>query len=169
MTKIPSAHGRPDDFQTPKTALVPLLPFLKPEWTIWEPACGKGNLARGLAEEGYKTISTDILSGKDFRVHYPSIKFDCIITNPPFSMKDEFIERCYLLEKPFALLMPLTTFEGKKRQFMFRKHGIQVLFFNRRINFETPSGNGTGSWFMTAWFTYGLGLPAMTFWNEDMK
>lgn len=167
MTKIPSANGRPDDFQTPAIALNPLLPFLKPDWTIWEPACGKGNLAKGLDGKGYKTISTDILSGQNFLTYFPQTKFDCIITNPPFSMKDEFIERCYLLEKPWALLMPLTTFEGKKRQFMFRKHGVQVLFFNKRINFETPSGNGSGAWFMTAWFTYGLGLPTMTFWSED--
>jgi hypothetical protein len=166
MTKIPSATGRPDDFQTPASALNPLIAYLKPGWTIWEPACGKGNLVRGLEEKGYKTFPSDILSGQNFLTCTPP-EFDCIITNPPFSMKDEFIERCYLLEKPWALLMPLTTFEGKKRQFMFRKNGIQVLFFDKRINFETPSGNGSGSWFMTAWFTWGLGLPPITFWEAN--
>ena len=40
------------------------------------------------------------------------VQFDCIITNPPFSLKQEFLQRCYELGKPFALLLPLTTFES---------------------------------------------------------
>ncbi|GAI19973.1 unnamed protein product, partial [marine sediment metagenome] len=77
----------------------------------------------------------------------------CIITNPPYSIKQKFLERCYQLHKPFALLLPLTTFETAKRQALFRKYGMQVIFFDKRINFVTPSGSGGGSWFATAWFT----------------
>ena len=29
--------------------------------TIWEPACGQGDLARVLSDRGYKTILTDII------------------------------------------------------------------------------------------------------------
>ena len=38
------------------------------------------------------------------------------------------------------------------------------LFEIKRLNgagdarFETPSGNGKGSWFATAWFTWGLNI-----------
>jgi len=84
--------------------------------------------------------------------------FDLIVTNPPFSLKGEFLERAYLLGKPFAFLLPLTTFEGLKRQALFRRYGLEVVLFDRRINFETPSGRGGGSWFATAWFTWGLGI-----------
>ena len=35
-----------------------------------------------------------------------------------------------------------------------REHGIEVIFFDKRINFETSSGNGSVSWFATAWFTW---------------
>lgn len=150
--------GSPDDFQTPKEALYPLLPYLKKEWTIWECATGKGNIENILKKFGYTVIGTDILTQNDFLRWQPK-KFDCIITNPPYSLKDEFLERCYKLKKPFALLLPLTTFEGKKRQELFKKYGIQVIFFNRRINFETPTGKNSGAWFMTAWFTNGLQLP----------
>jgi len=87
-----------------------------------------------------------------------SSKFDCIVTNPPFSIKGMFIERCYQLGKPFALLMPLTALEGEKRQQFWRK-GLQLIIPNKRYNFEGPSGKGKGSWFATAWFTWGLNLP----------
>ena len=155
--KPPLKPGNVDDFQTPRNAIYPLLKFLKKDWLIWECACGKGNLTDALNDFGFNCIATDILTGADFLKWKPE-KFDCIITNPPYSIKEKFLERCYELGKPFALLLPLTTFETRKRQKLFEKHGVQVIFFDKRINFETPSGNGSGSWFATAWFTNWLNL-----------
>ena len=162
-------QGSPDDFQTPKEALYPLIPFLKKDWLIWECACGKGNLVEGLKELGFDCFGTDINQGREIDfVQWvddcipDKVSFDCIITNPPFSLKQEFIEKCYELKKPFALLLPLTTFETLKRQKLFRDNGIQVIFFDKRIKFETPSGRSGKSsspWFATAWFTWGLNLP----------
>jgi len=64
------------------------------------------------------------------------------------------------------LLLPLTALEGNRRQEYYRTYGVEILLLNRRLNFETPSGNGSGSWFATAWFTWGLGLPhQLTFGN----
>jgi len=145
-----------DDFQTPPYAIKPLLPYLHKEWVIWEPACGKGNLVKALENEGFKVIGTDISQGYDFLKWKPE-KFDCIVTNPPYSLRYEFIKRCYELGKPWAMLMTLTTLEGK-RQELFRKYGIELLLLNKRINFETPSGKGSGSWFPVAWFCWKL-LP----------
>jgi len=156
--KPPLVQGHSNDFQTPEQALSPLLPYLKKEWLIWECACGKGKLVDGLNKKSYLTVGTDILTGHDFLKWKPE-NFDCIITNPPFSLKEKFLERCYQLKKPFALLLPLTTFEGKKRQELFKKYGVQVILFDKRINFETPSGKGSGSWFASAWFCWGLNLP----------
>jgi len=53
----------------------------------------------------------------------------------------------------------LTTFETRKRQELFKKYGLEVIFFDKRINFETPSGKGSGAWFQVAWFTWKLNLP----------
>lgn len=156
----PMAKGQPDDYQTPPEALDPLLPHLKPEWRIWECACGTGNLVDGLYQAGHIVLGTDIQNGHDFLVWQPRDEYDCIITNPPFSLKQEFLTRCYQLGKPFALLLPLTTFETRKRQDLFKKYGVQVIFFDKRINFETPSGKGGGAWFASAWFTWGLGLES---------
>jgi len=155
----PMKQGSPDDFQTPPIGIAPLLKYLNKDWTIWECAAGKGNLSRALMKNGFEVIETDILGGNfDFLKQKPA-QFDCIVTNPPFSLKQEFLQRCYELGVPFALLLPLTTFETAKRQNLFKKYGLQVIFFDKRINFETPSGKGSGSWFASAWFTWGLNLP----------
>ena len=155
----PMRQGSSDDFQTPQIAINPLIPFLNKDEVVWECASGNGNLTEAFFKEGFNVVATDIREGIDFLKEIPEQKFDCIITNPPFSLKQEFLQRCYELGKPFALLLPLTTFETKKRQELFKKYGLQVIFFDKRINFETPSGKGSGSWFATAWFTWGLNLP----------
>ena len=168
--KPPSKQGRPDDFQTPPHALNPLLPYLKKNWTIWECAAGQGNLVKALRGEGYKVISTDILTGKDFLEWEPQ-KYDCIITNPPYSLKLEFLERVYLLGKPFAFLLPITALETEERQFFFHCFGLEMILFDRRINFKTPNDvKNSNSWFATAWFTNRLQIgKQLTFACFDGK
>jgi len=157
--------GHADNFQTPPSALDCLLPYLRREWRIWEPACGKGNLVRAFHDNGFRVTGTDIDSGSDYDfLNIPlgsdfSLMCDAIITNPPFSVKEKFLSRCYDWQMPFALLMPITTFDSRERRKLFSRHGVQIILPNGRINFETPNGKGSSSWFYTAWFTHGLNLP----------
>jgi len=169
--KPPLKQGSPDDFQTPPEALEPLYPFLKKEWVIWECACGQGNLVKALEEKGYDVIGTDYIPAEwDFLLDKP-VQWDCIITNPPFALKQSFLERCYELGTPFALLLPLTTFETAKRQALFKKYGVEVIMFDKRINFEVPyQTTNSGSWFATAWFTWGLNIgKELNFVEYDIK
>lgn len=156
--KPPLIGGNSNDFQTPPYAIKPLLPYISKDKVIWECASGKGNLVGAFRQLGYTVISSDVLDGQSFFLTTPYEEYDVIVTNPPFSIKQEFLEHAYCLGKPFAFLLPLTTFEGIKRQALFKKFGVEVIFFDRRINFETPSGSGSGSWFATAWFTWGLNI-----------
>jgi len=148
-------NGRSDEFFTPEYALKPLLPFLRKEWTIWECAWGEGALATHFKNKGFNVLNEDV----DFFDFDLTDKCDILITNPPYSKKDEFLKRAYELGKPFAFLMPLTTLEGIKRGAMFSKHGIQIIIPNRRINFITPSGKGSGAWFQVGWFCWKMNLP----------
>ena len=72
------------------------------------------------------------------------------------------MKKCYEYKKPFALLLPITAFEGKTRGKMFRENGIQALIFDGRINFMKDMikdyNKKSGSWFNTSWFCYKL-LP----------
>ena len=147
-----------DDFQTLAYAIEPLLQFLGKDWVIWECVAGKGNLVGALKAHGYKVIATDISEGKDFLSYEPP-EYNAIVTNPPYSLKNRFLQRAYSLGKPFAFLLPLTFLESQFRQNLFRQHGISLLLLDKRINFETPSGRGSGSWFATAWFCWKI-LPS---------
>jgi len=150
-------NGRPDEFQTPEHAVDILVPYLKRAniKIIWECAIGKGLLADALNKRGFFIIK---IYG-DFLKITPHDDFDCIVTNPPYSKKDEFLEKAYQMGKPFAFLLPLTALEGKRRQKLYKKYGIQLIIPNKRINFITPSGKGSGAWFQTAWFCWKLNLP----------
>ena len=115
-----------DDFQTPAFALSPLLPYLDKNKVIWECASGNGNLANALKNLGYKVVATDISEGKDFLSYAPDY-YDIILTNPPYSLKNEFLARAYSLGKSFALLLPLTFLETQFRQNLFKRYGIEIL------------------------------------------
>jgi hypothetical protein len=143
------------DFQTPPEAMLPLLPYLHRDWTIWECACGKRNLAQALRQAGFKVIDTDIKEGKDFLTWQLS-EFHCIVTNPPYSLKYEFLDRAYALGKPFALLLPLTSLESPSRQNLFVSNGLQVMVLDKRIQFETPARRPLIRGFLWAGSDWGL-------------
>lgn len=146
-------NGANDELYTPCEAVTPLLEYIPKGSIIWE--CtdyGKSNITSILKNNGYKVISTHI---KDFNflTDKPNFNFDIIITNPPYSLKDEFIKKCYEYKKPFALLLPLTALEGVERGKLYNKYGIQLIVFNRRLNFMN---NKKSNWFNTSWFCYNL-------------
>ena len=149
--------GTMDRCQTPAYALAPILPFLKIGWIIWEPAAGEGNLVKAM--QSYNVITTDILTGQDFFSYTPK-KYDTIVTNPPFSQKYKWLSRCYQLNQPFALLMPVEVLGAKQAQVLFEEFGTEVIFLRPRVNFKMPNKglNGSGAQFPVAWFTWGLGI-----------
>lgn len=115
MKEALKQHTLNDEFYTPESAILPLLKYLPKNIKIWE--CtdfGQSEITRILREKGYQVISTH-KKDFDFLTDKPDFDFDMIITNPPYSLKDQFIEKCYQYNKPFALLLPITALEGIKR------------------------------------------------------
>lgn len=139
-----------DELYTPEYAIKPLLKYLPKNITIWE--CtdyGESNITSILRGGGYNVISTK-KEDFDFLIDKPDFDFDMIITNPPYSLKDEFIKKCYEYKKPFCLLLPITSLEGIQRGNMFRENGIEVIVFDKRVEFIKDKGN----WFNTSWFCW---------------
>lgn len=157
MKMPPKKTGSPDDFYTPTYAITPLLKYIPEGSRIWECCNGGGNMSSVFELNGFDVLKTDIKEGIDFLKEERN-DFDLIITNPPFSLKDKFLEKCYRINKPFALLLPLTALEGKFRQSLYKKYGIQVILFNKRINYQNHIGVN-GCWFASAWFCYKMNLP----------
>ena len=146
-------HQINDEIYTPEIALIPLLKYLPKNIKIWE--CtdfGESNITKVLKEHGYDVISTH-KSNFDFLSDKPTFDFDVIITNPPYSLKDEFIKKCYEYNKPFALLLPITALEGIRRGGMYKEYGLQLIILDKRINFMK---NKKSNWFNTSWFCWKL-------------
>lgn len=140
-----------DEFYTPKEAIYPLLKYLDKNKIYWE--CtdfGDSNITKVLKENGFNVIATR-KEEFDFLKNDPVFDFGVIITNPPYSIKDKFLKKCYELDKPFALLLPITSLEGKIRGKLYREKGIELVVLDKRINFMKEKKN---VWFNTSWFCH---------------
>lgn len=164
MRKKPKSSSKDttrDQCQTPPYALDPILKLLSPHWKIWEPARGKGFIVSVLKLYQFEVVSGDILTGQDFfnDDNIPE-KWDCIVTNPPFSIKYDWFERCCKLDKPFALIMPIDVLGAASGQYLAKTYNIEVILMSQRIDYFMPNVgyNGKGSQFNSAWFTYKMGL-----------
>lgn len=112
-----------DFYPTPADATQALLDFLKlpAGTTIWEPACGENHMVNVMQANGYNVIATDVQTGDDF-LQIENKECDWIITNPPFSLADRFIDRCIQHKRPFALLLKSQYWHARKRLDLFRKY-----------------------------------------------
>lgn len=127
-----------DEVFTPKYAVLPLVKYIPNGSTIWCPFDTlESEYVKVFTENGYKVIHSHIDEGKNFFEYEPK-EYDIIISNPPFSIKDDIIKHLYELDKPYAMLLPIPTLQGQKR-FKYMKDGLQILSFNKRINFYTDS------------------------------
>ena len=111
-----------DFYPTPPEATEALLRFLHlpKETVIWEPACGEMDMASAIQRAGYSVIATDLIYGQNFLTE-PLHDCDWIITNPPFTIADKFIERCTEHGKPFAMLLKSHYWHARKRYDLFTK------------------------------------------------
>lgn len=149
-----------NELYTPIYAVDPILKYIPKDKIIWCPFDEEWSaFYRRLKEEGYNVVRSSLKDGQDFFTYEPN-KWDMIVSNPPFSSKDKVLERLYSFKKPFAILLPLNSLQGKTR-FKFFTQGIQLLSFDSRISFHKPDSMDIvikGSPFATAYFCKDL-LP----------
>lgn len=141
-----------DELFTPTYAITPMVKYIP--WdvhSIWCPCDTEDSkIAQVLSACGFEVHTSHIDDGCDFLNFELPYHYDMIITNPPFSIKDKIIKRCYDSGKPFALLLPLTALEGDRRGKMFRDKGIGAVILDKRVDY-----NGKGScWYNTSWFIH---------------
>ncbi len=102
-----------DFYETPYSITRQFLEREKIAGTILEPSCGNGAIVKVCKDMGMTVIGKDLSLGQDFLDEKKS--YDAIITNPPFSLAYEFIQKAKTLTNYFALLLPLSYLHGKKR------------------------------------------------------
>tara|TARA_B100000287_G_scaffold192279_1_gene181456 strand:+ start:13228 stop:13866 length:639 start_codon:yes stop_codon:yes gene_type:complete len=105
-----------DFYETPYTLTRKFLDveYFNKSGTVCEPACGGGAIERVLKEYWNDDLVTAY--DKETNFLWETGQYDYIITNPPFSLAFEFIQRAKQVAKgKFAFLLPLSYLHGKKR------------------------------------------------------
>lgn len=144
-----------DDFYaTPSSAIKAILDKEILSGSILEPAAGQGHIAKILKEyyPNSEIISNDLIqreplegisinSDIDFLTYNPEKKFDNIITNPPFNLAQEFIEKALtIVNKKVIMFAKIQLLEGAKRFEMYRNTPLKYVYvFSKRVN---PLRNG---------------------------
>ncbi len=152
-----------DEYYTPDYALRPLLPYLPKDKVTWECAWGTGELAKHLRAAGYQVVGRPAM---DFYTEQPA-HWELVVSNPPYSYADEFLERAYSLGKPFAFLLPVYALGGGARVRLYQQHGIDVLVPTSRVNYFNNGKLPNGASFHSAWFCWKILPQPLMFVEAD--
>lgn len=141
--------------------------------TVWEPAAGRGWIAREIESTGRKCIATDLykynnpLVNVTFGVDYltsPKLA-NAIITNPPYknNLAQKFVEKAISETDFCAFFVRLTFMESMIRYKLFTNHPPSILVLAGRINCDESKFGSIqsqiGGMVAYAWFVWGKDIP----------
>lgn len=115
-----------EKYESPAWVTSALLGFIQAKpGTIWEPACGQGQMVRVLKDQ-FLVLASDIDAGTDFlkaqRLPDPAVRG--IITNPPYNLAEDFCAHALKLTAPVkgfvAMLLRVDFDSAKTRAHLFR-------------------------------------------------
>lgn len=137
MNTIYPNMRKDDEYETPLYAVKIIEPYLKPHSKIWCPFDkDHSNFVTYLREREHDVVNSHIEYGQDFFTMSIPENIDYIISNPPYSKKDEVYARLFEINKPWAMLVNLQSFcDSKKRAALFAKYGIEVMYVYPRIKY----------------------------------
>lgn len=104
---------------------------------IWECACGEGHLAKEFESAGHKVYASDIIDRgygavSDFlTTTSPSLPCCDIVTNPPYSKAQEFVEHALEIigfGRKVAMFLKIQFLEGKQRRKLFDSQPPKVVY-----------------------------------------
>lgn len=141
-----------DNYPTPMESFLPLIPYLPKDVPIWEPASGDGRLVDAMCEAGIRASGADIrVTGYDFLED--CMPGSCCVTNPPYSLAFEFVQRAVKLYTEVFMLLRLNFLASQARAEWFKQHEPRALFvLSKRPCFV----NGKSDACDYAWFYWGL-------------
>lgn len=168
------SERQPEDFYASDPAIIPpLLKVLGPEWEsggklIYEPCCGMGHLSQVLELYGHQVISTDLVyrdygvGGVDYLVDnfYDDLPYDAVITNPPFKLAVQFVEKSLKIAPLVCMFLRLAFLESERRDKLFSENPPRyVAVFRKRAKTSKdgkfPEGESSAT--CHAWFIWERG------------
>lgn len=130
-----------DYYATEPKAVEMLLELERFAPLIWEPACGEGHISKVLQAHDYEVISTDLVYrgfGNPEPLDFLKETLDGfegdIITNPPYSVGLEFVQRALESVRPggkVAMFLKVQFLEGQKRGAFFKDAPPRTVYISR--------------------------------------
>lgn len=185
MQRRHEAHDSLDDFPTPPWATRALLQkvltregVLDRRDDVWEPACNRGYMASPLREYFLYVMASDIhdygWSGQDFTVDFLLPKrenqrpFDWVITNPPFRLAEQFIERANAIAQCGVAMLVRTAFLESTGRYnrLFKVNPPSIVAqFSERVPMVKGRIDGTASTATAyCWLVWCDGRPTKFVW-----
>lgn len=127
QTKTFSNH---DDYMTPPSAWKAIQQYIPNNKVVWEAFYGDGTSGNILSDFCKEVVHEEI----DF---FENDRGECIISNPPFTMKKEVFTRLKELGKPFIIICPSSMINTQymRRLFSNEQEPIQIIIPRKRIQF----------------------------------
>jgi hypothetical protein len=133
--KVLYSKGENDECYTPQYVVEEILPYLDKEKVYWLPFDkDDSEFVKVLRENGFQFINSHIEYWQDF-YEYEPVRWDAILSNPPFTNKRKIFERALSFGKPFALIMSNTWLNDSAPKVLFKDKDLQLLMFRNRIKF----------------------------------
>lgn len=149
--------GNTDEWYTPRHAVEMILPYVKGK--VWCPFdTDNSNFPIVFRENNIECENTHISTGKDFFEYEPS-EYDCIVSNPPYSKRNEILDRLYSFNKPFAMLLNMNgIFDASFRFELCKSKGVQLFIPHGRTRFIKRDGTTAQPPFLAIYVCHDL-LP----------
>lgn len=150
-----------DYYATPGKSYVPLLGFLRQAGIqhVHEPACGDGRIVRFLRAHGITATGADVRKTCAKEKWFKQENFltsckhwECVLTNPPFSLAQEFVTHALPRYKHVFMLLRLNFLGSQKRKEWWETHVPDALIvLSERPDFTGDGGDACEY----AWFYWG--------------
>ena len=137
--KLMFSVGNNDECYTPDYGVQPILKYIPKDAIVWCPFdTQESEFVKQISQQNEVTYS-HLESGQDFFTYEPD-RWDCLISNPPFTNKRKFFERALSFNKPFAMIMTNTWLNDSAPKQLFKDKDLQLLMFDKRMKFISPDG-----------------------------
>jgi hypothetical protein len=166
VQRHPLAERGDDLYETPPVAVEALLRVERIPRRVWEPACGPGAIVRVLRTAGHDVLATDLvdygdpthLCRRDFLMERMPTGYECILTNPPFKLAEEFVAHAIEICPLVIMLLRLAFYESERRRDLLENCGLaRIHCFRNRLPMMHRAeweGRKANSGMAFAWFVW---------------
>ena len=149
-----------DEWYTPSDAVEMIVPYLQKK-NYKKILCPfdkeESNFVKVFRANGFDVSYSHIETGTDFFDIKNMADYDAIVSNPPYSKRQQILERLFSEKVPFAMIMNYNgLFDNRKRWTLFKDNGLEILVPMGRIAFFNDKCKGKAPMFQSVYVCNGI-------------